>query len=95
MLYADEESGIGPEEIKITMEGDRKRWMDVVDEWELGGRQGDVPPGMREPAPERDSIKQDYTLSRSYNYLRPEVRLGFLVSELIYLFIYLLGDIGC
>ena len=94
MLYADEESGIGPEEIKITMEGDRKRWMDVVDEWELGGRQGDVPPGMGEPAPERDFSKRDYSLYRSYYNLRPEVRLSlFLVIELI-LFILFLG-IGC
>ena len=86
MIYADQESGLAPEEIKMTRGG--RRWMEVVDEWESGGRQGDVPPGMGEPAPERDSRKQDYTLSRSYNYLRPEVRLGFLVSELIYLFIY-------
>ena len=82
MIYADQESGLAPEEIKMRRGG--RRWMDVVDEWELGGRQGDVPPGMGEPEPERDFRKQDYTLSRSYNYLRPEVRFSlFLVSELI------------
>ena len=29
--------------------------MGVVEEWESGGGQGDVPPGMGEPGPERDS----------------------------------------
>jgi hypothetical protein len=50
------------------------RWMDVVDEWELGGRQGDVPPGMGEPEPERDASKRDYfTPYPNAWLLRPEV----------------------
>ena len=80
MLYEDQELGLAPEEIKMTTGGGGgKRWMDVVDEWELGGRQGDVPPGMGEPGPERDSRKRDYISYRSSYYLRPEVSTLFLI----------------
>ena len=49
--------------------------MEVVDEWESGGRQGDVPPGMGEPEPERDLKKRDYySLYPNAYFLRPEVR---------------------
>ena len=48
--------------------------MDVVHQWELGGRQGDVPPGMGEPEPERDYKKQEYFGTWPMaNLLRPEV----------------------
>ena len=50
------------------------RWMKVVDEWKLGGRQGDVPPGMGEPEPERDASKRDYYVPFPNAWLlRPEV----------------------
>ena len=52
------------------MRGNGIRWMGVVDKWELGG---DVPPGMGEPGPEKDS---DYTKC----FLRPEVRRFYLFS---------------
>jgi len=69
--YADQETGLGPDQMK--MPGMGKRWMEVVDEWESGGRQGDVPPGMGEPAPEPDSSKRDYYSSWPNAYLlRPE-----------------------
>ena len=56
--------------------------MGVVEEWESGGGQGDVPPGMVEPGPERDSGKRDYTQMRSQaSDLRPEVRLHCLRIE--------------
>ena len=77
MLYADQESGLAPEEIEMTEKG--RRWMEVVDEWELGGRPGDVPPGMREPEPERDKRKRDYRVYLNTYLLRPEVRF-FLFS---------------
>jgi len=69
--FLDQESGLGPEE--MTMSKDGRRWMEVVDEWELGGRQGDVPPGMGEPEPEMDVNKRDYyTTYRNVWLLRPE-----------------------
>ena len=73
ILYADQESGLGPDQVK--MRGDGRRWMEVVEEWELGGRQGDVPPGMGEPKPEREWKNRDYHSPYPNAYfLRPEVR---------------------
>ena len=70
--FSDQESGLGPEEIEMSGEG--RRWMEVVDEWELGGRQGGVPPGMGEPEPEKNESKRDYdTPYPSEWLLRPEV----------------------
>jgi mannosyl-oligosaccharide alpha-1,2-mannosidase len=57
---------------------DGKHWMKVVDEWELGGRQGGVPPGMGEPEPEKDEIRRDYRSSYPNQWLlRPEVKKTF------------------
>jgi mannosyl-oligosaccharide alpha-1,2-mannosidase len=78
MLYADQESGLAPEEVQMTSDG--RRWMEVVDEWELGGRKGDVPPGMGEPGPERDPSKRDYYPYQRTYYLRPEVRFFLFLS---------------
>jgi mannosyl-oligosaccharide alpha-1,2-mannosidase len=72
--YADQQSGLGPDQMKMTVKG--RRWMDVVDEWELGGRKdGELPPGMGEPGPERNANKRDYysPFPNAY-FLRPEVR---------------------
>lgn len=52
--YADQETGLETELIMMTR---GKRWMDMVNQWGLGGRQGDVPPGMGKPEPERDIKK--------------------------------------
>ena len=51
------------------------RWMGVAEEWESRGRQGDVPSGMREPGPERDSEKRDQMRPPT-----PEVRRFSLFS---------------
>ena len=70
--YADQQTGLGPDQMK--MPGVGRRWMEVVDEWETGGRQG-IPPGMGEPEPEKDSSKRDYFSPWPNAYLlRPEVR---------------------
>jgi len=51
------------------------RWMNVVEDWELGGRRsgGEVPPGMRDPEPERNETIRDYGSSYPNEWLlRPE-----------------------
>ena len=61
--------------MKMTRGG--RRWMEVVDEWELGGRKGGdgLPPGMGEPELEANVGKRDYYSSHPNAYfLRPEVR---------------------
>jgi len=66
----------------MKMTGNGRRWMEVVDEWELGGRQGDVPPGMGQPEPEKDSGKRDYYSTYPNAYLlRPEVRKKIFFSR--------------
>jgi mannosyl-oligosaccharide alpha-1,2-mannosidase len=75
--FEDQESGLGPEE--ILMSGYGKRWMEVVDEWELGGRQGDVQPGMGEPEPESNTTRRDYYTAYPNDWLlRPEVKKNLL-----------------
>ncbi|KAF8809614.1 hypothetical protein BYT27DRAFT_7283062 [Phlegmacium glaucopus] len=39
VLYADQGTGLGPDQMTVPNQG--KQWMEVADEWELGGRQGD------------------------------------------------------
>ena len=59
----------------MRMNGIGRRWMEVVNEWESGGRKGDVPPGMEELEPEKDAAKRDYFSPYLSSYfLRPEVR---------------------
>ena len=73
--------------MKMTAKG--RRWMEVVDEWELGGRQGDVPPGMGEPEPEKDRRKRDYYSPYPNSYfLRPEVGFFFFFLDLSFFFFY-------
>ena len=76
--FADQETGLGPEEIWMTTGG--RRLMDVVDEWESKGRPGDVPPGMGEPQPERNESIRDYHTPYPNEWLlRPEVK-NFILS---------------
>jgi hypothetical protein len=61
--------------------------MDVVDEWNQGGRPGGVPPGLEQDKKpiiisEREGLKgtykselRDYSLLKRGYFLRPEVRL--------------------
>jgi mannosyl-oligosaccharide alpha-1,2-mannosidase len=92
--YADQESGLGPDQMK--MRGDGRRWMEVVDEWESGGRRGgEIPPGMGEPEPEKDSGKRDYYTPYPNSYfLRPEVRI-FLFFFLVSVFLRADVFFGC
>ena len=56
------------------MSSNGRRWMEAVDEWKLGGRQGNVPPGMGEPKPEINPRRRDYNNRYPNDWgLRPEV----------------------
>ena len=60
------------------------RWMDVVEDWELGGRrsgEGGVPPGMREQEPERNETRRDYdSVPPNEWLLRPEVFISHFLQ---------------
>ena len=76
LTYADQPSGLGPEEVLFVSGG--VPWMDMMEEWRGHGRRGPVPGlGRKEPVvmPLRNS---DYSVRASAYLLRPEVGQRFL-----------------
>lgn len=89
IMYADQESGLGPELVRMDMwPGDsrRGRWVDHVDEWQRVGRPGNKPPGVRDLAPPvKAGEHKDYILEVGTYFSRPEVpfyifRLSFMAD---------------
>jgi len=78
MSYADQATGLGPDEMKMDRWADDKqgRWMTHVERWEKEGRPGGVPPGLREVPPEK-SEKWDYHHQKTTYLLRPETVESF------------------
>jgi mannosyl-oligosaccharide alpha-1,2-mannosidase len=74
MSYADQATGLGPDEMKMAHWEDDKqgKWMAHVERWEKEGRPGGVPPGLREVPPAK---KEDweYAHQKTTYLLRPEV----------------------
>lgn len=93
-MYADQESGLGVEEVRMESstggsgedgeDGKVGLWMDLVEEWEKNGKKGNGPPGTRENEVYVMSAAagdRDYVLLRPGYALNPEVRfLCFLIS---------------
>ncbi|KAJ2932969.1 hypothetical protein H1R20_g4131, partial [Candolleomyces eurysporus] len=84
VLYADQRSGLGPDNAKMVNGG---RWVDKLKKWEEEGAHG-KPPGLRAPRPEKDVTKRDYFYSswRGTWLMRPET------IESIYLMWKTTGD---
>lgn len=77
--YADQQSGLGPEELRIN--GPGIKWIEAVDRWKDAGRVGD-PPGVREAHAERNSEQREYANGWPSMYLlRPEVRFLPLLPQ--------------
>ncbi|CCM04166.1 uncharacterized protein FIBRA_06328 [Fibroporia radiculosa] len=82
MSYADHASGLGPDEMH--MESIPKSvenphgglWVDHLERWEAAGREGNVPPGLRE-GPPRAKGERDYGARKSGYFLRPETVESF------------------
>lgn len=76
MSYADQATGLGPDEMKMKMDdwGEDKqgKWMTHIERWEKEGRPGGVPPGLHEVLPAK---KEDweYEHQKTTYLLRPEV----------------------
>ncbi|KAF8628835.1 hypothetical protein AX17_005895 [Amanita inopinata Kibby_2008] len=69
LMYADQETGLSPDSIEMNKGG--RKWVDVLKEWEDGGgdgRQGDVPPGLREP-PKTTKGVSEWKKGREYSNL--------------------------
>ena len=75
--YADSNTRLGPESMAFHGESLKKakRWVDVVKEWEEGGRVGKAPPGVRDAVPVDKSKGEEteYVVVDSKYMLRPEV----------------------
>ena len=54
---------------------------EVVEEWERGGREGEVPPGVRDAVPVREGEEKEYVVADAKYMLRPEVRICVFFSE--------------
>ncbi|KAI0642322.1 seven-hairpin glycosidase [Trametes meyenii] len=84
ITYADHETGLGPDEMFMTpMPVDDAhphggRWLDLVEAWEEGGREGGVPPGLKEAPPKRTG-ERDYHAMKPEYLLRPETVESFYI----------------
>lgn len=80
LMYADEPTGLGPEEVSMRAQLSRDGgvdirsgiWIDALEEWRLGGRNG-TPPGVEQKRPEPSSSRRDYAVKKAEYLLRPEV----------------------
>ena len=81
LTYADQPSGLGPEELSFVSGG--TRWMGVMEQWRLRGGRGPIP-GLRKKAPvvipQEESetqynkhVQMDYWTRIGLYLLRPEV----------------------
>lgn len=78
ILYADQITGLGPEEVRFhPYNGDDDyqsgRWVHHLDRWKAKGRKG-LPPGLRKPPPLRGKTgkHKDYDYANAGYLLRPE-----------------------
>ncbi|KAH9479527.1 Mannosyl-oligosaccharide alpha-1,2-mannosidase IA [Psilocybe cubensis] len=100
--YADQPTGLGPEEILMQIRTGQKTWMaaggtwsqkpvsylwiDAVEKWRQSGGKG-VLPGLADPKPVLTSTGRDYTMRKSSYLLRPET------IESMYLLWKVSGDV--
>jgi mannosyl-oligosaccharide alpha-1,2-mannosidase len=80
IMYADQESGLGPDIAKMdAWPGDWRagKWIDHVDVWERAGRPGNKPPGVNDLAPPAKFGKtKDYQIQSDSYLSRPEVHVS-------------------
>lgn len=76
ITYADQATGLGPDGVQFDEQS--RLWVDVLAEWERGGRAGGAPPGVSEVPEEHAADKRDYRVSSSVYLLRPEVCRSFV-----------------
>jgi mannosyl-oligosaccharide alpha-1,2-mannosidase len=73
LTYADQASGLGPDEVMFhTGAGPARRWVEVLADWQMEGVPG-RPPGTGQALPETRSQERGYSARRSGYFLRPEV----------------------
>lgn len=79
LTYADQASGLGPDEMSMTRpvgSWTTGKWTTLLEEWEAAGRPGGVPPGLgRTSKPEHTAAARDYRADKTTYLLRPEVHI--------------------
>jgi mannosyl-oligosaccharide alpha-1,2-mannosidase len=82
LMYADQLSGLGPEEISMPPHHGR-RWIREINKWRRRGKVGPAP-GTAEPPAESEVARRDYWNTWGYDthLLRPEV-MSFLELKVI------------
>lgn len=88
VLYADQATGLGPEEVRFTPYGGEDdyqsgRWIHHLKDWELGGRKTPWPPGVGPAQPSSGppgATSKEYSYNNGAWYLRPEVS-GFYCAN--------------
>ncbi|KAH9830038.1 glycoside hydrolase [Rhodofomes roseus] len=82
MTYADHETGLGPDEMRMEHVPRSEEspygglWLYEVDKWEEAGKPGGVPPGLQE-GPPMPAGKRDYRVQKAGYFLRPETVESF------------------
>ena len=77
VTYADTRTGLRPERVHFNAVG--RKWVEVVKEWEEGGREGGKPPGVGQATVVGEGENKEYTASDPRYLLRPEVRPFWLL----------------
>lgn len=88
MTYADQPSGLAPDEVMMSNSADREvsyKWIDVLETWKASGARG-VPPGLQDHKAvvytnqrlHGTGKGRDYILRRAGYLLRPEVRIRMI-----------------
>ncbi|TFY80361.1 hypothetical protein EWM64_g3650 [Hericium alpestre] len=76
-LYADSPTGLSPDEVMIHYGANSVRWIDALEDWRMGGKNGPVPGTARiTPIPHVPGQKlpdKDYSIGRSAYEMRPEL----------------------
>ncbi|KAF7317660.1 alpha-1,2-Mannosidase [Mycena kentingensis (nom. inval.)] len=80
LSYADQATGLGPDEMTMTRpEGayTTMKWLTLLEEWEAAGRPGGIPPGLGVTKTESSEAARDYRADKSTYLLRPEAIESF------------------
>ncbi|KAK7028816.1 hypothetical protein VNI00_014829 [Paramarasmius palmivorus] len=79
LSYADQETGLGPDEMVVTSSSSSGKWVDALAEWRAKDKGKGRPPGLREVPPEGSIGRRGYTNRKQTYLLRPETIESFYI----------------
>ncbi len=91
ILYHDQKTGLGPDEVRMldfgswsrsygekdsqTLEEKDGLWVTQIEKWRKGGEKGGVPPGVPESGKKVEKVDEDTEEGREYRTMKPEYLL--------------------